>query len=133
MGPSDTCSPCNGGIVARILIVEDEAMDQRLLRAIFEGSGHEISMARGGEEAFKTYLRQDIDVVVTDLHMPNVDGLELIEGLLGLYPEAAIIAVSGKGTELLAQAQALGVLAAFCKPVDPEELLEALANAVASG
>ena len=133
MGPSDTCSPRNGCIVARILIVEDEAIDQRLLRAIFEGSGHEISMARGGEQAFKTYLRQDIDVVVTDLHMPGADGLELIEGLIGLYPEAAIIAVSGKEPELLARAKAMGVFAAFSKPVDPEELLEAVENAVSSG
>ena len=119
--------------MARILIVEDEAIDQRLLRAIFEGSGHEISMARGGEQAFKTYLRQDIDVVVTDLHMPGADGLELIEGLIGLYPEAAIIAVSGKEPELLARAKAMGVFAAFSKPVDPEELLEAVENAVSSG
>ena len=119
--------------MARILIVEDDPADQRLLRAIFEGSGHEISMASGGEQAYKAYLRQDIEVVVTDLQMPGADGLELIEGLLGLFPEAAIIAVSGKGSKLLARAEAMGVLAAFSKPVDPEELLEAVANAVAGG
>ena len=118
--------------MARILIVEDDAADNLLLYAIFEGSGHERYFARDGEQAFKAYLRNDIQVVMTDLHMPNVDGLELVESLLALYPEAAIIAVSGKGTELLAQGGELGVLAAFSKPVDPEELLEAVANAVAS-
>ncbi len=119
--------------MARVLIVEDDFADHLLLYSIFEGTGHETYFASDGEKALSTYRKQDIDVVVTDLHMPNVDGLELIESLLALYPEAAIIAVSGKGTELLAQAQALGVLAAFSKPVDPEELLEAVANAVASG
>ena len=90
--------------MARTLIVEDDAADNLLLYAIFEGSGHERYFARDGEQAFKAYLRNDIQVVMTDLHMPNVDGLELVESLLALYPEAAIIAVSGKGTELLAQA-----------------------------
>ncbi len=65
--------------------------------------------------------------------MPNVDGLELIEGLLGLYPEAAIIAVSGKWPELLARAEAMGAVASFEKPIDRDELLEAVANAVADG
>ena len=118
--------------MARILIVEDEHTDQLLLRSIFEGAGHEIYMASDGEQAFKTYLRRDIRVVVTDLHMPNVDGLELIEGLLALYPGAAIIAVTGKGPELLAKALDMGIFAGFSKPVDPEELLEAVENAVSS-
>ena len=119
--------------MARILIVEDEPAEQRLLRAIFERSDHELYFARGGEQAFKTYLNKDINVVVTDLHMPGVDGLELISSLLAVVPETPIIAVSGKGPTQLAQAKLEGAFAAFSKPVDPEELLEAVANAVASG
>ena len=87
--------------MARILIVEDERTDQVLLHAILVGAGHEVHVARDGEHAFKTYLRRDIQVVVTDLQMPNVDGLELIEALLSMFPDAAIIAVSGKGPSLL--------------------------------
>ena len=115
--------------MARILIVEDEPTDQLLLHSILEGAGHEIHMARDGEHAFKTYLRKDIQVVVTDLHMPKVDGMELIEALLGMYPDTAIIVVSGKGPTLLAQAVNLGALAALNKPVAPEELLEAVERA----
>lgn len=118
--------------MARILIVEDERTDQLLLYSIFEGSGHEIHVAYDGDHAFKTYLSSNIQVVITDLYMPNVDGLELIEALFGVDPEAAIIAVSGKGAALLAQALDMGVLAAFSKPVDPEELLEAVENAASS-
>ncbi len=119
--------------MARVLIVEDEHADQVLLQSILKGAGHEIYMARDGEQAFKTYLRRDIQVVVTDLQMPRVDGMELIEALLGLYPEAAIIAVSGKGPTLLAQAVNMGAIAAFNKPVAREELLEAVEKASSSG
>ena len=116
--------------MARILIVEDERTDQLLLYSIFEGTGHEIHVAYDGDDAFKNYLRNDIQVVITDLLVPNVDGLELIEALLAVDPEAAIIAVSGKGPELLAQAVDMGALAAFSKPVDPEALLEAVEKAL---
>ncbi|MCH7564967.1 MAG: response regulator [Gemmatimonadetes bacterium] len=114
------------------MIVEDDHTDHLLLYSIFAGSGHEIHMARDGEHALKTYLRMDIQVVVTDLHMPNVDGLELIEALLAMYPEASIIAVSGKGPTLLAQAANLGAVATFSKPVAPDELLEAVEKALSS-
>lgn len=117
--------------MARILIVEDEQTDQRLLRAILEKGGHVTYVAWDGEQAFKTFMKQDIDVVVTDLQIPRVDGLEFIESLLALFPEAAIIAVSGKGPTKLAQAKLEGALATFKKPVDPEELLKAVADAIA--
>ncbi len=70
-----------------------------------------------------------IDVVVTDLHMPHVDGLELIVTLQALFPDAKIIAVSGKGQAMLAAAKRQGVRVALSKPVDPHELLRAIARA----
>ena len=65
----------------RILIVEDEPSEQTLLHALFEGSGHHVYVVPDGEQAYKAFLRKDFDVVVTDLHMPRVDGLELISSL----------------------------------------------------
>ena len=113
------------------MIVEDDLTDHLLLYSIFERRGHEIHMARDGEHALQTFRKMGIQVVVTDLHMPNVDGLELIEALLRMDPETPIIAVSGKGPKL-AQAVAMGAVAAFSKPVDPEELLEAVEKALSS-
>ena len=118
--------------MARILLVEDDPTDQHLLRAILEASGHHVYVAWDGEQAFKTYLKKDIDVVVTDLEMPKVDGLEFIEALRALFPEAAIIAVSGKGPSQLALAKLEGAFAALSKPVDPEGLLEAVAKVAPS-
>ena len=119
--------------MARILLVDDEHSDRLLLETILKGAGHQIFTATDGEQAFKTYLRTNIEVIVTDLHMPKVDGLELIEGLLGLYPGTAIIAVTGKGPELLAEAVRMGVSAGFSKPVDADKLLRAVESAIANG
>ncbi len=115
--------------MASVLIVEDESTDLIILRDIVESSGHEVHLATGGEQALNLYMGRSVDVVVTDLQMPHMDGLELMEALQALFPAVAIIVVSGKGPELLAAAMAKGALVAFSKPVDPQELLEAIAQA----
>ncbi len=115
--------------MARVLIVEDEPTERVILGSIVEGMGHEVYFASDGEQAFKTYMRMSIDVVVTDLLMPNVDGLEFIVALRTLFSDAPVIAVSGKGPELLAAAENKGACLALSKPVDPHELIEAIAKA----
>ena len=67
--------------MARVLVVEDEQTDRMILAGMVEGMGHEVYFASDGEQAFKTYVRMSIDVVVTDLLMPHVDGLEFIVAL----------------------------------------------------
>ena len=116
--------------MARILVVEDEQTDRMILAGIVEGMGHEVYFASDGEQAFKTYLRKSIDVVVTDLLMPHVDGLEFIVALKTLFPDAQVIAVSGKGPKLLAAARRKGASAALSKPVDPDRLSKAITKAV---
>ncbi len=119
--------------MARVLIVEDEQTDRIILGSILEGVGHDVYFASGGEKALKVYTGRSIDVIVTDLQMPHVDGLELIVALQALFPDVAIIVVSGKGPELLAAAKDKGVLVAFSKPVDPDELIEALEKVAPHG
>ena len=116
--------------MARVLIVEDEPTDRVILANIIEQAGHECHFASGGLEALETYLRGGIDIIVTDLQMPDGGGLELIEALKSLLPETAIIAVSGMKPEGLAEARSKGATAALSKPVDPQELIEAIAQAV---
>ncbi len=119
--------------MARVLVVEDEQTDRMILAGIVEGMGHEVYFASDGEQAFKTYVRMSIDVVVTDLLMPHVDGLEFIVALRTLFPDAQVIAVSGKGPKLLAAARRKGARAAFSKPVDPDRLSKAITKAVPDG
>ncbi len=91
--------------------------------------GHDVYFASDGEEAFKTYLSNDLEIVITDLNMPHVDGLEFIEAVRALFPRAVIIAVSGKGPDLLDAARSAGARVALSKPIDPEELRKAIAEA----
>ena len=112
--------------MARVLIVDDEPTDLLLLRKIVEASGHEVFVAQEGEQGFKSFLKEGIELVITDLSMPGVDGLEFIEALRGLYPEARIIAVSGRTEAELEEAKRAGAFAAVGKPIDADELVEAL-------
>ncbi len=115
--------------MARVLIVDDEATDLASLRSIVEEAGHEVYVASDGEEAFKIHLRKGVQVVVTDLQMPGVDGLEFIDALQALYPEVRIIVVSGKDRDSLDEARQRGAFMAFSKPIDPHELAQAVARA----
>ncbi len=119
--------------MARVLIVDDSQLERVILGRIIGQAGHECHFASGGLEALETYLRGGLDILVTDLEMPDGGGLELIEALRALLPEAPIIVVSGMGPDVLAEAESKGALAAFSKPVDPDALLEAVAQAVPPG
>ena len=115
--------------MARVLIVEDEQIDRIILANIVERTGHEVYFASDGEQALKIHLKRGIDIVITDLQMPHVNGLEFIVSLRAAHPEAAIIVVSGMRQELLDAVRSKGSLVVLSKPVDPHELLETLAQA----
>ena len=69
-------------------------------------------------------MKESIHVVITDLLMPHVGGIEFIQVLKRLFPKAAVIAISGKDQESLIQAKAEGAAAVLQKPLDPAELLD---------
>lgn len=119
--------------MAKILIVEDESMEQLILRIILERAGHELFFAEDGEEALAIYSKEGIQVVITDLFLPHIGGLELIRVLKRLFPEAVVIAVSGKGSQELAMAKLEGAVATLSKPVDPVELIALVDKVVESG
>ena len=118
--------------MARILIVDDEESDRVLLQAILERAGHETFLAADGEEALRKYQLKGIDVVITDLQMPEVHGFELITIIRDFSPPPAVIAVSGTGTFQLQMAEALGANSTIAKPVIPELLLDAVERALAA-
>ena len=115
--------------MASILIVEDEPTDRVILESIVEGLGHEVHVASNGLQALNLQFGKRIDVVITDLHMPQIDGLGLIRALRASFSDAAIIAVSGSGPDLMAAVRRMGVCAVLSKPVDRHELVEALEKA----
>ena len=118
--------------MARVLIVDDEEADLVVLRTILERSGHEIVEAHDGDEALDVYEGHDVEVVVTDLQMRNVHGLELISILRDFEPRPGIIAVSGTGEVQLDMAQALGATVTLTKPITPDRLLSAVDSVLAN-
>jgi CheY-like chemotaxis protein len=116
--------------VARILIVDDNESDRTILSAVLERAGHETFVAEDGEAAVSLCREKSFQVVITDLQMHEIHGLELITLLRDLSPRPTIIAISGTGSVQLHMAQALGATVTLRKPVDPEELLRAITEAV---
>lgn len=114
----------------RILIVDDEEADRLLAQAVLARQGYETVIASGGEDAFRQFLDAGIDVVVTDLHMPDVHGFELITILREFDPPPAVIAVSGTGAIQLHMAESLGARWTLQKPLNPELLLDAVRRAL---
>jgi len=112
--------------MARILIVDDEESDRLFERAILEDAGHTLFFASDGEGALRAYQQHRIEIVITDLHMPNLNGLQLIRELREMDPLATIIAVSGVAAGQLQRAQELGAMKTIKKPVMPSELYAAL-------
>jgi len=118
--------------LARILIVDDDEADRILLEAALKREGHETYLAGDGEEALASFVEVPFELVITDLQMPNVHGLELISRLKNVAPRPAIVAISGTGEPQLDIAHAIGADAMVAKPVAPHELLEAVGAALAA-
>jgi len=116
--------------MARILIVDDEEMDRVLLSQVLHQAGHEALFAPNGEAALRIWNKSPADMVVTDIVMPGLDGLGLIEALKEEDPWVRVIAISGVSAKKLNEAARAGALAILTKPVDPEELLQEISRAL---
>jgi CheY-like chemotaxis protein len=114
----------------RFLITDDSLAIRTLLTEILEGSGHEVETASNGIEAIKCLQDRTFDVLITDIFMPEKDGIELILEVRVLYPELRVIAISGGGPgvgmDLLKPAKRLGATQILRKPVSRAELLQAV-------
>ncbi len=114
--------------MAHILVVDDEEQDRTLSKSILEDAGHELLYAPNGAVALRIYESQPVDLVITDLAMPNLNGIRLIEQIRERDGEALIIAVSGVSPEQLERAEELGAAVTMVKPYTPEALLQAVSD-----
>ncbi len=114
-----------------VLVVDD---DQALCQAVAETlakAGYESRMVHGGREALLAFEDRPADIVVTDLYMPEYDGLELIRKLRRLSPSSCIVAMSGfesdSKVDYLKAAKSFGATSVLKKPFRSAELLNAVA------
>jgi CheY-like chemotaxis protein len=112
--------------MANILIVDDEELDRVLISSILETEGHEVSFASQGDVALKVLGEKRIDLVITDLVMPEFNGLRLIREMREREPKARIIAISGAAPEQLDIAEDYGANKTLFKPVSWDKLMEAV-------
>ncbi len=108
-----------------VLVVDDEESVRGLLRQILEAAGYQVLEAANGNQALARLKDTRVDLVITDLAMPEKEGMETIQELARLEPRPKIIAMSGAfGAPILKISRKLGAHAALAKPIRPDELLE---------
>ena len=116
----------------RILIIDDEQIVLEVLRKILELEGYEVVTAANGDEGIELFSQKPFDLVVTDMVMPEKDGLQTILDLRKEDPDLAVIAMSGGGTiskeRYLAVAGYLDGIITITKPFSLESITEAVAK-----
>jgi CheY-like chemotaxis protein len=116
--------------VALILTIDDDEALRRTVRRILTGAGHTVIDAEDGTVGMKRLRKEQPDLVVTDILMPNKDGIETIREIRAVSPRTKVIATSGGGISgnamFLDMAQAFGADAVLRKPFRAADLLAAV-------
>lgn len=114
---------------ASVLVVDDEEGIRDLFRLTLAAAGYKVVEAKDGREAMARLREEPFDLLITDLVMPEREGIEMIETLRKQRPDLKIVAVSGAfGGMFLKVAKALGANATLAKPVSPDALLATVRN-----
>jgi DNA-binding NtrC family response regulator len=131
--PSDVQTiPVGGARVARILVVDDDDAMRAIVEHPLRRQGHDVVGATNGAHALRLLGESSFDLVITDLVMPEVEGLELVRALRNRVPRPRIIAMSGAGhggpVDYLVVARTLGATATLAKPFTQQALLDLVAQ-----
>jgi CheY-like chemotaxis protein len=122
--------------MARILVIDDDELVRFTLKTILEEDNHEVAVAKDGVEGTALFTSQPYPLVITDLIMPEKEGMETIIELRKNYPDTKIIAISGGGqmgvSNLLKVAQRIGADQAIAKPFGRDEVLDCVKECLES-
>jgi two-component system chemotaxis response regulator CheY len=119
--------------VATILIVDDDAFVRSLLRDVLEGRGHSLLEAEDGREALEMLGSRVPQLVLLDLFMPRLSGMEALTVMRERWPSAPVLVISSLDSErLVAQAMEAGAVGYITKPFHPVEITSAVDRALAN-
>lgn len=118
--------------MATILLVDDSESIRAMLAATLAAAGHDVATATDGRHALRLLRHLRFQVVVTDIYMPEADGLEVISALARCEPRPAIIAMSSVhgDFDMLEFARRFGAVATLRKPFPPEALVRRIRELV---
>jgi YesN/AraC family two-component response regulator len=118
--------------MAKILVIDDEYSIAIMLKKMLEKAGHEVEIALNGNEGLNLFDKFQPELLITDIVMPEKEGLELIFDLRKKKPELKIIAISGGGRfqfeGYLTSAKHFGADRIFQKPLDHKEFIQAVSD-----
>jgi two-component system, chemotaxis family, chemotaxis protein CheY len=113
--------------MTKILVIDDDAIVRTTLGYLLRDAGYEIATAEDGVRGMAMFCSEQPDLVITDIIMPEQEGIQTITEMRRAKPDAKIIAISGGGrignTDFLQIALVLGAMDVVPKPFDPDELL----------
>ncbi len=120
-----------GGVpMARILLIDDDRAVRLSVQIVLEREGHQVVSACDGDEGLRTFASKAPDLVVTDIIMPNKEGIETIMQIRARDPATPILAISGGGrlrnTDVLRMAAMVGANGILRKPFERQDLLAAV-------
>ena len=116
---------------ASILVVDDEPDMQALVKDVFDEQGYHVVATNGGKEALRQLGEQDFTVVLTDLNMKEMQGIDLLKAIKRDFPDINVILMTAFGTvETAIQAMKEGAYDYLIKPVKTDELLRVVGRAV---
>lgn len=120
--------------MATILLIDDEPSVRSVLATLLRRYGHWVLDAEDGRAALRAASLARFDLVITDIYMPGMDGIEVITKLSEMRPDVPVIAISGGGRLpkefLLEDADLLGAVASLPKPFDVSGFMEAVERAL---
>ena len=114
--------------MATILVIDDEEIVRVLFRSTLEAAGCQVTEAANGRRGLELYRQEPTDLVITDIVMPEMNGLDLLLELTREFLDAKVIAISGAGEKqhVLDVAKLLGARQTFQKPFSMPDLLSAV-------
>jgi len=117
--------------VARILVIDDEPSVLAAIEQALKPTGHQVILAAEAAAGLQRHRAEPVDLIITDLYMPDQDGIETIVQLRRSDPQVPIIAMSGNAkSDMLTVAKKLGAVAALEKPFAIDQLLKVAEKAL---
>lgn len=112
--------------MARILVIEDDVAVRLTIKTILKRRGHNVVLAECGRRGWAVMELFSFDVIIVDIFIPGISGIEIIKAMSDIAPNATVIAISGALPNLLNEALALGADVGLRKPFNSWELIEAV-------